>query len=338
MWFINGTYAENGDFLVIGNVKDRWEGNTTNRKRIFLRINKKGVIVKYKWYQKNPTDGNQATLVEYKDNNYISHGGESYILNDNFEIIDSITNYSSFKFIPSSNYTTRKFSDNKYLIYARFNSNRERGLAFFDSDVELIKSINISKSNLILESSLINRDFDYIDTSNIYVSSRHRYFDYNTIAKVNSELEPYWIKYYSEGDTLGHYLSSIKATSDGGCILTGASGPRYGDFIIINDYGSWMKKFDSDGNTVSTLDPNNNTWSITVFPNPSPGEFKIDIDGVSNRTKLKLFDIQGREVKNYGNLTQGTNNLNMYDVSSGMYIWNLEKEGKVIGTGKWVKE
>jgi len=107
--------------------------------------------------------------------------------------------------------------------------------------------------------------------------------------------------------------------------------------LELYEYGSWMKKFDADGNSVGTSDIPKSSWEITVYPNPSQGDFKVDIGGNARDTRLKLFDMQGKLVKTYDNLLSGINRLNLQNLSQGMYVWKMEKDGKILGSGKWVK-
>ncbi len=52
---------------------------------------------------------------------------------------------------------------------------------------------------------------------------------------------------------------------------------------------------------------------------------------------MVTYDMQGRKVKSFSNLVEGINYINMYNVPKGIYLWKLEKEGRIIGDGKWVK-
>jgi hypothetical protein len=181
------------------------------------------------------------------------------------------------------------------------------------------------------------RNFDFIDTSAIFVGTQSYDSEYYTIAKVNSDLKPYWIKYFSEKDSIAHAVIGVTATSDGGFMTYGIKGKK-GDFLYIPyEYGSWAIKLDANGNTVSTKDPGSDAWEITVFPNPSAGDFKIEISGQSSDAKLLLFDIQGREVKRYTDLNTGTNTFIFDNLQTGTYIWKLLSKDKEIGEGKWVK-
>ena len=132
-------------------------------------------------------------------------------------------------------------------------------------------------------------------------------------------------------------LWNTTATSDGGVILSGSKG-KYREYLLPENQGAWMQKFDSDGNTVSTTELTPNAWSITVYPNPSQGEFSINIEGKAQNAKLELYDMQGRVAKKFSSLIQGKNRLDMYDIPQGIYVWQLSRAGKILGTGKWVKE
>jgi len=103
------------------------------------------------------------------------------------------------------------------------------------------------------------------------------------------------------------------------------------------DQGAWMQKFYSDGNTVSTIEPNLNVWAITVYPNPSAGDFNIKIEGDSHDAKLMMYDLQGRMIESISGLNQGDNTMHFDNIPAGMYVWKLYNKDRELGSGKWVK-
>ena len=340
LWYMDGDFTFEGDILLLGIITDDLENINQNRKYLFLLLSKDGKIKKIRYYKPNVTfEGINSSLIENFDNNgYMFIGQESKIMNNNFEIIDSIITWDS-KYMLLYNYNAKKISNSKFLINIAFDGWGEsynKGIAYYDYKFNLIKKAKISIKNYNVDFPIARRNFDYIDTSIIYAGCQEGNFKNFTLAKFNSNLNAYWIKYFGD-DGKGRMLWNITATSDGGVILSGSKG-KYREYLLPENQGAWMQKFDSDGNTVSTIEPTSNAWSITVYPNPSSGEFSINIESKAQNTKLELYDIQGKIVKRFPSLIQGKNRLYMYDIPHGIYVWQLSRAGKILGTGKWVKE
>jgi len=343
LWYFNCNYTKERDYLVFGKYGDKFDSPPINGNTdLLIKIDKSGEIIKKKFYKNDISSGQHGNLIEDIENDrYILLGPNTYFLDSNFMKIGSfyvedLPDGVEFQF----NHTTAMiFPPNKLLLTAQINY-FHRGVALMSLDLQYIKSYDLTtntKPNTI-EFLLGRRSMDYIDTSSIYLVSQERYSHYYTLSRVNSELEPYWIKYFSENDTLGHFLWSMKATLDGGCIIAGDKGiSKVGSYKLPHHPGSWMKKYDKSGNSVSIEDFEKDKWEITVYPNPSKGDFIIEIEGNTSKTNLKFFDIQGRVLKVFNALLSGTNNLQMNELLSGMYIWKLEKNGRIIGNGKWVK-
>ncbi len=342
LWYFSGNYTENGNYLIHCKYNKNYKDVRFGNIEMSLLINKKGEIIKKYVLKDNVFTGQHCSIVEdNKRNGYMVIGSTTYMLDSNFVVKDSILALNTDKYINLNHTTVRMFAPDTLLLTARIND-FHRGLAFltFDSEyINYVKSVDLTtKEGNPIEVLLVHRAMDYQDSSIIYVVSQDNHFSYFTVSKVNSILEPYWIKYCSENDTLTHYLYSMVATKDSGCIVAGTRAripPVDGKSL---KYGAWMQKFDSDGNTVSTTELAPNAWSITVYPNPSSGEFSINIEGKAQNTKLELYDMQGRVVKRFTGLIQGKNRLDMYDIPHGIYVWQLSRAGKILGTGKWVKE
>lgn len=65
---------------------------------------------------------------------------------------------------------------------------------------------------------------------------------------------------------------------------------------------------------------------VNAFPNPTSGA--IQLTGIPQRAQLQVFDMQGRIQKN-AVLTQGTNDLDIADLSQGVYLFRVIAENGV---------
>ena len=85
-------------------------------------------------------------------------------------------------------------------------------------------------------------------------------------------------------------------------------------------------------------DLNEENLTAYIFPNPSSGTFQLQLSEPSHQqTYFKLYDALGREVKRE-NISSITTTLNRENLSNGIYFWQAEAEGKILGRGKLVFE
>lgn len=336
LWYIMGYKKSENELIVFGTYNNYLEQLGKNRKQLLINIDSNGNIKINNWFKRN--SGPIASIFYDSElNKFVLISSMTYYLDYDFKIIDSLPSFDIGHYYSGFGGRHSNFDENKYLITVRFDdAGYARGLAFFDRNLNFLKGIKIETLESDWDFPFARQNLDYIDTSEIYFGVQNSNLTYYSVGKVNSNLDPYWIKYFSLSDPDRHYVWSITATLDGGCIIVGAKGQDF-ENEIPNDLSAWAIKLDADGNTVSTKDPGSDAWEITVFPNPSSGDFKIDISGQSSDAKLLLFDIQGREVKRYTDLHTGTNTFIFDNLPQGTYIWKLLNKEKEIGNGKWVK-
>ncbi|MBI3519639.1 MAG: T9SS type A sorting domain-containing protein [Bacteroidetes bacterium] len=77
---------------------------------------------------------------------------------------------------------------------------------------------------------------------------------------------------------------------------------------------------------------NNN---ISIYPNPNTGEFNIDYTFTNNGQELVLFDVLGKELKQFLlENNKGTKNIHVSDLSNGVYLYKIQNKTKVLFIGK----
>jgi hypothetical protein len=79
--------------------------------------------------------------------------------------------------------------------------------------------------------------------------------------------------------------------------------------------------------------PENTTFNIQVFPNPTKDKFVIDCE---NFSMVKVYDMLGKEVL-IQNIS-GKSEINISHLPKGVYSVNVLSEGKLIGNSKIVKQ
>ncbi len=337
IFFMNGSKSSENEYLIIGNYCENIEKAYIKNKLLFARISQSGDVIFSNWYPEIGGRNHCAIIEDTEHSTYILPGVRTYIFDREFNKLDSIITENSIDYLPVWSVNATRFKDTLYLITAKIKYHDTKGLALFNKNMKLVKSVAISKPNFFVDQLFQKKSFDYIDTSAIYMGTQFGDSGYYTLAKVNSNLQPYWIRYMSENDTIAHAILGILACSDGGFLVYGIKGKKVDYSFIPIDAGSWILKLDENGNTVSTADPVPGKWEITVFPNPSAGDFRIDIAGDTQDATLMLFDMQGRMMMHYEQLEQGQHTFDFSDLPVGTYIWKLMHKGKALGEDRWVK-
>ena len=74
-----------------------------------------------------------------------------------------------------------------------------------------------------------------------------------------------------------------------------------------------------------------------LYPNPTNGLVNIKIDTELNNGELVLLNCFGQKVHEQ-KIIQGTNEINIKSISSGLYNYIIFENGQAIGNGKLTKE
>ncbi len=336
LWNHRGVITDSGDLYYIGICGIvKYNINET----MILKMDRSGNILNTKHIEE--IDGRYpiyASAIEETLNHtgLICTGVGNYTIDYDLNILDTIMSDSKL-FAHQKSYI-RKFNDKHYLITGKYFGNSEVGILKVDSALNIMEEYNFGLPQG-WELGLVRRNFDWIDTSSVFIGAYEvTYGKYFVLANFNSNMKPNWIKYYGRGgEKYGYIPYSILATQDGGCVVVGLRGkPK--KYQVPRNRKAWMMKFDAEGNTVSTDELEKSDWSITVYPNPSSGDFKLYVEGTHKSAKLHISDMQGRQIKVINDIKQGDNSFNFSNLLKGMYIWTLEGKGGVIGSGKWVKK
>ncbi len=85
-----------------------------------------------------------------------------------------------------------------------------------------------------------------------------------------------------------------------------------------------------------------NNYENLIYPNPTNGILNVEFNPDSNRelnnqTQLSFFNIYGKEVKRIKLIANETQ-INISELSSGIYFVQLMQDGKIMGTEKIIKE
>lgn len=163
-----------------------------------------------------------------------------------------------------------------------------------------------------------------------YVYYEHTYF---VLYQLNQDLEQEYQYYYEFNETALQYLTAIKATSDGGCILLGEiyDGHNLPD---SKHYDPIFIKYPAYSfNGIEEAQENGLKVAIAY---PNPGNDKLCIRTAVPKAKVEIFDILGRLITQQ-NITETETVISSEKWNSGIYIWRVYSNGSVVETGKWIK-
>ncbi len=94
--------------------------------------------------------------------------------------------------------------------------------------------------------------------------------------------------------------------------------------LLIGTHGNGM--FETEVKTLSVNSEPNNALGLSIFPNPTINELRINSDLYNlNNASFNIFDINGKTIRKG---TLNDSKLDVIDLKSGVYILNIEKESK----------
>jgi hypothetical protein len=267
--------------------------------------------------------------------------------------LDEDLNYIATKHynndFPSTIDLTR-FSDASYLFtggaFNQINTNSQIGCFHYDTDDVAIDSLFYTPST---DTNFYGgaRENTVINGNNVFISGFYNVdawmFPYNynpswvTITKTDINLNVISTHFF--GGDAQYCPYSIIATADGGCFVNGYS-YDYLNNLQFGDYelDVFALKVNSEG--IITDIPEVATWKYTnaiVYPNPGRDNLTIQSGPQINGALFSLFDMQGHTLLEE-KITTTQSRINTLNLSSGTYLWRIIYKGKIIETGKWVKE
>lgn len=152
------------------------------------------------------------------------------------------------------------------------------------------------------------------------------------LACYDYDLNIKWQKFY--GGDLYYGLWGVKATSDGGCLLLCTT---YDDQTQFEERDILIMKVDSNGVITGDNSPTIESQEAIIFPNPSTEYLNAVIGAQYKEATLYLYDTQGKIVF-VKILRDPQTRINTASLSVGAYIYKYVAKGKVIGSGKLVKQ
>ncbi len=270
---------------------------------------------------------------------------KAYLVDNLANIIDSVDDFLLYEdgYRIGRTLASSMINDNIYvggsggyseLAVVKFDRNMNRLKTCYFGDSNSIDDINphTGYTNTLTANSnylytVILSDWDY---HSVYYTTDN----YMTVRKIDTALNLVWEKKYS-ANGWGFFPFSIRATPDGGfgLLATRNHYETMGDRVE-----AYFIKADSLGNFDTTLVVaiKELESSIKVFPNPGSNFLTIENNN-SSEYVFTLYSIAGKKVlSKQVNAAQTT--IKTQYLPTGMYVYELRKNGMVFNRGKWVKQ
>ena len=145
--------------------------------------------------------------------------------------------------------------------------------------------------------------------------------------------------YHKQNQFSDHYYPSIDTseTLTDSIGLTSTYSAR--DYVNFQLQLTWYHKANGEqwGAPVTIISTGvNNMASVKLFPNPSSGEFSIQLSAAAQQEfRFELFDASGRWVY-HQIVSNELTNIRLNGIGNGLYLWQLSNNDNVIDRGKLV--
>ena len=144
-----------------------------------------------------------------------------------------------------------------------------------------------------------------------------------TLSKFDKELNLQWRRYYG-GDGSFYDVNVIKATEDGGCIMTGV----YNKDMQVYDLLSYVLKVDENGYDAIGENAESIARPYFCYPNPAKDNVYIEFSPDVNCQSVEIYTLDGHMVETcHGASLQTT--IDISSLNSGVYMLKLRmSDGK----------
>ncbi len=319
-----------------------------NRNLMLCKINENGDLIKTKLFPE--LGGGQAI----GDAVYSTDSSNIYIFGTGYNntwigsrlIIDTAYTFKYSNLLPecADTYMNAKwFTDSTLLFsacYSYFVNPQRDDIGISETDTSF-SNMDIHKYGAIdtINYPAVVQALDFVSNDSIFLAGTHNVvFDFFphevswiSIWQLNNNLNSR-TEYFYGGDA--YYVTySMICTSDGGCLVAASrydyhvQQERDNDIFILK-----LKREDLITEIPYTISINKEP--VMVYPNPGNEKFIINVE-IDNAV-ICLQDTWGKLIFK-GRLKSGSTIINVSKLLSGIYVYTITKEDRVISSGKWVK-
>ncbi len=127
------------------------------------------------------------------------------------------------------------------------------------------------------------------------------------------------------------------ALSAGDILLNGASGTFDGlTFYTSCQYNLIKLSYEKLGLS-SIFDKNISSYQVNSYPNPSTGMLTIDLRHLSDKSTIRIFDINGRNVYVEYDITPSEASINLSSLQPAQYVYKVYQGSRQVAVGQWIK-
>lgn len=320
---------------------------------LFLELNTNGELIRTSYLQTKSIMNLLFDIVQdkYSGNYEIPILGlEEYV--DNHSIgqlltVDTAYQIVNVEILPHELYnccTIDQLPDSTYILCGT----REHGLICdislirYNRENEVLNFLDIGQPANIKDYGGLRQSMDFKCNSSMYIAGTSNidvYTDFSwdsswyIVSSLDSALSPKWTKYYG-GDAY-YRLDGVTATKDKGCVLWGT---RYDYRTQTEERDLLLLKITEQG-VVTDLDDHETTKAhdAIVYPNPGSNVLQVKSGPQIAGAAFILYDMTDKAVRSRALKNQITK-IDTSDLPVGTYAWNILHHGKLIETGKWVKQ
>ena len=106
-----------------------------------------------------------------------------------------------------------------------------------------------------------------------------------------------------------------------------------GNIYICDLYNERVRVICSNNCLASINSLSNKDNGFSLFPNPNNGSFKIVIEKPINECIIEIYNSLGKNIYTK-NILYGENNINVNELSKGLYYYKLIENNQTLSTGK----
>lgn len=185
-----------------------------------------------------------------------------------------------------------------------------------------------------------DKNIDLLDTNNIFagatvntqLSIYPNTYSYIVLEKLDHDLNPKWKRFY--GFDAYYLLTSVMATSDSGCLVLASC---YDYSTQSNKKDIFYLKVNSQGLLTSSVESTNIVHDALVFPNPGSDCLTIESGPQISGSEFKMKDMEGKQVMSKV-LTEQVTKVETQILTSGIYVWDIIFQERLVESGKWIKQ
>lgn len=218
---------------------------------------------------------------------------------------------------------------------------RKIGVQVLDTNYAVIHVQFLGDSDTTYYFPGLRKNLDFVDLNTTYIGGTDNFGmaefamvdSWYYLTRLDTTLNIQWEKFY--GGDANYTLYGITATSDEGCLMFGTFYNNDPDVLKRDLY---VVKVNKDGVLVSTDgNPSQIVKEAILFPNPGSEYCIALLGGQYQAATLRLYDMYGRIVLCREILNRQTQ-IELPGLAKGIYPYTFEREGKIIGSGKWIRE